>query len=989
MVYLNRFSKAAALVALPLAAGLYWLLAHAAIASLDDQPVGYVSAVDMNNYDLSGGASVAYRSDFFRGNWDGDLVAYNVAASGSTSVKWQARDLLATQAWDTGRKIFTMNGATGVPFAWNATPSASTLSATQQTALGGDPQGRYLLEFTRGSSTYEGTTFRQRLSKLGDIIHSRPYYVKHSSTVERVYVGANDGMLHAFDAADGKEVFAYIPSMLIPKLSQYAVNPYANHKYGVDGLLSVSDFTNSGSAMTLLAGGMGAGAKGLFALDITNPTPATETASAAAALAKWEVTEASTGFGNLGHVYGAPQIVKLNNGKQVVLVPNGINSISGKATLFVVDAVLGTMLAEVSADSSGPDNGLTGIAAADLNGDGKVDYVYGGDLKGNLWKFNFSTTSYPTAATALFTPTSATARPVMAAPAISAHPSGGVMVNFGTGKLLETADLTTTANEYLYGVWDSAKATGTTFAEPVLTTSLTTTTPALKYRVASKVTVDYAKGAKGWRITLAGGERLVGGDTMVDSGRFVITTAVPDSASVNYGAWLLEVDALNGGGPANPFFDLNADGVIDQAGTADKVPSIDATGTSIYAAPAGKFLGNGVWSQPVLAKVNSKFDLAYFNFNPNNPLPPSPLTTTTTTTTTTAVDRGVAGGHFDFDIYYNVCDPLSGGGYKDSCASNTHIHEYDDIYDVVGVNMLNASAPAFNLGNALPLATTSFKLLLANQKFSPAAQLTIGSVTKAVWAWPLSPDGFIADTPGGAAKNFTRATIGKLIISLPLNAFSNQEWIPGSGDVRSGLIPTVTGCVRGNQGAQGTGTGPWMNGALTLQIVKVSTGAAAVELNQSADAALGYRLKKDATSQANQLAQYTMFWHHPNKLCYGASGWTKTPPPDDVSDATGKTPAVGSDDPKGTFASIAGNLSGGTTGGTTITTTYNGVEAYVVLTYDAAQDQYTRTTKAKSNNAVLKTETFKDDPNVEIKTTDKQVGSQVRLGRMSWQEIVR
>jgi hypothetical protein len=987
MVHLNRFSKTAALVALPLAAGLYWLLAHAAIASLDDQPVGYVSAVDMNNYDLSGGTSVAYRSDFFRGNWDGDLVAYNVATSGSTSVKWQARDLLATQAWDTGRKIFTMNGTTGVPFTWNAIPTASTLSAAQQTALGSDPQGRYLLEFTRGSSTYEGTTFRQRLSKLGDIIHGRPYYVKHSSTVERVYVGGNDGMLHAFDAADGKEVFAYIPSMLIPKLSQYAVNPYTNHKYGVDGLLSVADFTNSGSAITLLAGGMGAGAIGLFALDITSPTPASESASAAAALAKWEITESSTGFANLGHVYGAPQIVKLNNGKQVVLVPNGINSTSGKASLFVVDAVTGGMLAEVAADSSGPDNGLTGIAAADLNGDGKVDYVYGGDLKGNLWKFNFSTTSYPTAATALFTPTSATARPIMAAPAISAHPSGGVMVNFGTGKLLETADLTTTTNEYLYGVWDSVKSTSTTLAEPVLTTSLTTTTPALKYRVASKVAVDYAKGAKGWRITLAGGERLVGGDTLVDSGRFVITTAVPDSASVNYGAWLLEVDALTGSGPANPFFDLNADGVIDKTGTADKVPSIDVTGASIYAAPAGKFLGAGVWSQPVLAKVNSTFDLAYFNFNPNNPLPPSPLTTTTTTTTT--ADRGVAGGHFDFDIYYSVCDPLS-SSYKKSC-TDKHVHEYDDIYDVVGVNMLNASDPGFNLIKAVPLATTSFKILLANQKFSPAAQLTIGAVTKAVWAWPLSTDGFIADTSGGAAKIFTQATIVKFIVSLPLNAFSNQEWIPGSGDVRAGLIPTVTGCVHANDGAQGTGSGPWMNGALTLQIVKASTPAGAVELNQSADVKMGYRLKKDTTSQANQLAQYTMFWHHPNGKCYGNSGWTQIPPPDSVSDATAKTPATGSDDPKGTFASISGNLSGGTTSGstTTITTTYNGVEAYVALTYNAANDEYTRTTKAKSNNAVLKTEMFKDDPSVEIKTADKQVGSQIRLGRMSWQEIVR
>ena len=225
MFKLNRFFKLLALASVPLAAGLCGLPAHAAIASLDDQPVGYVAAVDISNYDLSSGASVIYRGDFFRGNWDGDLVAYQVARNGSSSVKWQARDLLAAQAWDSGRKIFTMNGNAGVPFTWTSSTSASTLSTAQQASLGGTSQGRYLLEFTRGSSEFEGGAFRQRLSKLGDIIHSRPYYVQHSSTVARVYVGANDGMLHAFDAATGQEVFAYIPSMLLSKLSQYAVNP--------------------------------------------------------------------------------------------------------------------------------------------------------------------------------------------------------------------------------------------------------------------------------------------------------------------------------------------------------------------------------------------------------------------------------------------------------------------------------------------------------------------------------------------------------------------------------------------------------------------------------------------------------------------------------------------------------------------------------------------------------------------------------------------
>jgi type IV pilus assembly protein PilY1 len=205
------------------AGGLYWILAYADI-SPDDQPVGYVAALDMSNYKIDSGTSVFYRGDYFRGTWDGDLVAYDAALNGSTSVKWQARDRLATQAWDTGRNIFTFDGSTGIPFNWTTT--TTSLTTAQQTAMGGDPNGRQLLEFTRGSSALEGTLFRQRFSKLGDIVHSRPYYYKHSSTAERVYVGANDGMLHSFDATTGNEVFAYVPSMLIPKLSQFAVNPY-------------------------------------------------------------------------------------------------------------------------------------------------------------------------------------------------------------------------------------------------------------------------------------------------------------------------------------------------------------------------------------------------------------------------------------------------------------------------------------------------------------------------------------------------------------------------------------------------------------------------------------------------------------------------------------------------------------------------------------------------------------------------------------------
>jgi Tfp pilus tip-associated adhesin PilY1 len=104
MTHPNRFSKTIALAILPLALGMYWLLAHASIADMDDQPPGYVSAVEMSNYDVSSGSSVIYRGDFFRGNWDGNLIAHKVDSSGGTTVTWQARAVLATQSWDSGER---------------------------------------------------------------------------------------------------------------------------------------------------------------------------------------------------------------------------------------------------------------------------------------------------------------------------------------------------------------------------------------------------------------------------------------------------------------------------------------------------------------------------------------------------------------------------------------------------------------------------------------------------------------------------------------------------------------------------------------------------------------------------------------------------------------------------------------------------------------------------------------------------------------------
>ena len=978
-------------IAVTASIGVYWA-AYAAYP-LDDQSIAVIGALEFNHYDVSSGGTVAFRGDYIRATWDGDLVAYDVAADGGTTVKWRARTQMANVAWNTGRRIFTSNpSGTGVAFQWSGLPAIST---AQQAALGDATQGPKVLAYLRGDASNERTqgnpsgSYRERDSKVGAVIRSRPYYYDHgldssSNPIARVYVGANDGMLHAFDAATGDEVFAYVPSMLFGKLKDLTIPSSSTFKYYVDGLLTIGSVPdNSGGKWTLLAGGMGSGAKGLFALDVTQPTPSDE--AAAAAMAKYEITEASTGFSNLGHVFGAPQVAKLNNGTTVLLVPNGVNSTSGVSSLFVINAATGALVAEIAA-GTGTDNGLGGIAAIDRDGNGTVDTVYAGDLKGTLWKFDLSASTLPTSATALFTPGTGTARPITAAPSIINHPRGGFQVNFGTGQALIAADITSTVNEYLYGIWDSPNASGTTLVQPTLSEqSVTFNGLTSKVRVGSASTVNYAKSAdKGWRITLTGGERLLGSDTFTDSGRYVITTSVPNAGSTQ-GSWLLQIDALTGGRPTQAFFDLNRDGVVSTAGSSDLV-SVTTNGATSTVPPSGRFLGTGVWSQPVLAQLNSTLSLPYFNYNSNILL--AATTKTTTTTTPSSTERGVYGGHFDFDIYYKVCNAMT-GSYR--CPTNTHVHEYDNKYDVVGVNMLNASLPAFNLLNAVVSTSTSFKILVTNTRWSPAAKLNVvrdngnGTTTTIddnVWNLPLSPEGFLAATPGGAALTFTRANLLTFTYRLPVNAFTSKEWRTGSGDVRAGLIPTKTGCVRGNTGGQGAATGGWMNGALTFQVVKSTTSASDVEATVPADAG-GYRLKKNASSQNNQLAQYTSFWHHPNGLCTGDAGWTKAPPPDTSAASSGSTPAAGSGDPKGGFTSGSFGDLGSIGGGTTSVMTYNGVEVLVTRTYtDRGVEQVIRDTSGR-----LISTTVSQFGSAE--RTEGQTGRRPKLGRLGWQELLR
>jgi Tfp pilus tip-associated adhesin PilY1 len=666
----------------------------AATFTPDAAPTGWVSRPVLTSNDLRSGQEVIFRADYKAGLWTGRVSADYIDALGELQgdSPWtggNTMNILESTDWNADRRIVTRTSAgVAVPFRW------AYMDAAQRTAL----VRQELLNFVRGDRSNEspnGQRYRVRDKIQGDIQHSSLVFWRHAGGATRLYVGGNDGMLHAFDAATGRESFAYVPSMLIPRLSRLTASPYVHSLY-VDGGLSAANVQLTSGWRTLLAGALGGGGKGLFMLDVTNPSPANETE--AAALVKWEVTPASTGFANLGYTYAKPRLARLNDGSAAVVVGNGyLNSGSGHATLFLINADTGALIREIDtgSGSSASPNGLSTPTLLDADQDGKVDYAYAGDLDGNLWKFDLrgaSAAGYSASKLMTTSPQQA----ITSAPAVARGPKGGQMVVFGTGRILNSADAADTAAHYVYGVWDGAPAQNTAWLEQTLTE---VPYGSQRLRQVTAHQPDWtAGGDRGWRLALTAGERVVGEGQFISDSRFYFTTSNPTVPAAAGGTatganWVMEVDYTTGGSPPLPIFDINEDKVIDEH---------DNIGGAVI---VGMYLGQGVSSQSVLVDL-STFSLTLFNRQSDIDY----------SVPTAADGPGVSGGHFDVDFYF-----LSGTKF----AGVKHVHEYDDKYDVTGVNMLNASDPTLNLGSKLA-ATVDFKVLLINQYLNPAVTLSVG-----------------------------------------------------------------------------------------------------------------------------------------------------------------------------------------------------------------------------------------------------------------------
>jgi type IV pilus assembly protein PilY1 len=498
--------------------------------------------------------------------------------------------------------------------------------------------GAAFINYIRGDRTNEGAgqDFRIRGSVLGDIVNSDPKFVKepigryaddmeaksyndfiadNSSRDGVVYVGANDGMLHGFNEDTGNEVIAYVPTSSYKYLYELTSEDY-DHRYFVDGGPNVIDVfmddmndpdsVTNGLWRSALVSGVAGGGQTVYALDVTDPSIFDE--ANAASIALWEFNDSDDE--DLGYTYGRPQLAKMADGTWAAIFGNGYNnteadgnaSATGHAVLFIVDVETGDLIRKIDtmAGEAGTPNGLATPLLVDEDADFVVDYIYAGDLLGNMWKFDVTNplpalwdSAYSSAGTPDPLFTTPADQPITSQPQASFHPDNyeGFMIFFGTGQYLEINDndpIGQTTQSF-YALWDKNAGSLTPFdSSDLLEQTITdqflesfdtdgdgVDDEEYTLRNVSDNEIDWDT-HMGWKLDLMPtnvegspnvsnfGERQVS-NAIVRNGRVIFTTLVPSSVECEFGgtSFLMELDFRSGGALEYPAFDLNGDGEYD------------------------------------------------------------------------------------------------------------------------------------------------------------------------------------------------------------------------------------------------------------------------------------------------------------------------------------------------------------------------------------------------------------------------------------------
>ena len=630
----------------------------AAIGAVTDDIVSKIAsstAATVPSVQVSSSNDVAFVSSYNAGNWTGNLNAFTInltTGNPTTTSVWTAGSAKTQLNNTTPSTRYIVAGTDtagttgGVQFEFPPITGATVtaLSSAQQALLNspstppGPSDGAAVLAYLRGNRSGELTnTYRVRADLLGDIIDSVPTVVgppnqaytdagystftaNNSARQEIVYQGANDGMMHAFSATTGTELWAYIPNLVMANLNALTRKNYS-HEYTVDGTPSTGDVDfGNGNWHTILVGGLNKGGRGYYALDITDgSTPISEAGVTSKIL--WEFPNSITDTNaraqaklNMGYSFGQPLIVKTKASGWVVLVTSGYNNGTntgdsggdGNAHLFVINPQTGDLIQDIvtSGCNATPLSNPCGLAQISAYQNNQynplIDIVYGGDLYGNLWRFDLSgatVSSWTAGLMATLVDASGNTQPITTAPELSVVNSGHGQryVFVGTGEYLGNSDVSTTQVQTMYALYDAMN--GVTLPHGTGTSSLRSHLQKNTLAVGSSITINGVQtptetvtvgtppsSSDGWYMDLQlnTGERVVTNPSIVFNA-LVFTTDIPSTTP-----------CIPGGSSYQYFLDISTGAMLKGSKFAALLmgKALSSRPTLLQLPPSGELPGN-------------------------------------------------------------------------------------------------------------------------------------------------------------------------------------------------------------------------------------------------------------------------------------------------------------------------------------------------------------------------------------------------------------
>lgn len=576
------------------------------------------------------------RINYLRGDRSLENTSYNYCASENG---WCGFSGTQTIAYGANGQFFFRSAADGI---------------SCDNTVFGDPAvgvGKRCYVVSRSSNGFRG----RGVTVLGDIVDSSPLYIGEATSgfsdsdfspntpsykefsqkaIARkpmVYVGANDGMLHGFDAGTLKEVFAFIPNAVLSKLAALTDKNYTHDFYVNESPIAAEVLHPARGWTTQLIGFMGAGGKGVFALDVTSPdgviNPSVNLSTAesnATNIVMWEINgqdDPDIGYifnkGQIDHSRSGKtrQIGVMYNGRPAIMVGNGYNSTNDSTGLFVIYLDGNSPLYEKKM-VAGVAAGLSAPTPVDIDYDGKIDYVYAGDLKGNVWKFDVRSGVASSTVTKIFQALDANNKvlPITTAPEIiSGCYKDKLLIIVGTGKFIEFLDNKPSYadghEDYLFGLLDDGS--GVINKENLVEQTYLSVADAAsafssivqKNILSSDNAVVYdGTTNKGWMIKLRNIDKpaRIVVPPYASRGILYFNTISPNAvtcaANQSWGT-SQALQVCSGARPKNSVFDINYDG---SANSQDQVNynggNISVSGVSL--ADLGRVVDTSVWISP-------------------------------------------------------------------------------------------------------------------------------------------------------------------------------------------------------------------------------------------------------------------------------------------------------------------------------------------------------------------------------------------------------